>query len=308
MKDGTLDMPIDWIPGMPNLKLKDMPSFIRTTDPNDIMFNFMIEESEKCLKASAILINTFDTLDHEVLEAIKAMCPRIYTAGPLLMLARAHLPDTDLSSLRSSLWKDDTYCLEWLDNKEPNSIVYVNYGCTTLMSDQHLREFAWGLANSKHPFLWIVRPDIVMGNLPILPEEFYEEVKDRGLLVSWCPQDQVLCHPSVGAFLTHCGWNSMMESLCGGVPVICWPFFAEQQTNCRYACTVWEIGMEVEHDVKRQEIEAIVKEMMEGEKGKEIRKKAQEWKKEAEAATDVGGSSYNNFDKFIKKLSILVSD
>ncbi|KAK8479644.1 hypothetical protein V6N11_034247 [Hibiscus sabdariffa] len=107
-----------------------------------------------------------------------------------------------------------------------------------------------GLANSKHPFLWIVRPDVVMGESAALPEEFFEEIKDRGFITSWCLQDLVLSHRSVVAFLTHCGWNSTLESISRGVPMICWPFFAEQQPNCRFACTTWNIGMEVNPDVK----------------------------------------------------------
>jgi UDP:flavonoid glycosyltransferase YjiC (YdhE family) len=94
--------------------------------------------------------------------------------------------------------------------------------------------------------------------------------------VSWCPQEQVLAHPSIGVFLTHCGWNSTLESMCAGVPIICWSFFAEQQTNCQYAYSTWGIGMEVYHDVKRDEIEALVREMMDGYKGKAMRQKTQE--------------------------------
>ncbi|KAK7860157.1 linamarin synthase 1 [Quercus suber] len=103
------------------------------------------------------------------------------------------------------------------------------------MTDQHFNEFAWGLANSKHSFLWVVRPDVVMGDSTILPEEFFEETKDRGLLASCCPQDKVLAHPSV--FLTHCDWNSTLETVFAGVPIISWPFYAKQQRNCRYAYT-----------------------------------------------------------------------
>ncbi|MBA0685643.1 hypothetical protein Goari_013296 [Gossypium aridum] len=176
------------------------------------------------------------------------------------------------------------------------------------MSDYHLREFAWGLANSKHPFLWIVRPDVVMGESAVLPEEFFEEVKDRGFITSWCPQDRVLSHGSVGVFLTHCGWNSTLESISGGLPVICWPFFAEQQTNCRFACSRWGIGVEVNPNVYRDDVAALVKEMMEGENGKKMKKKALEWREKAHVATDVGGSSYNNFDRFIEEVrSISVS-
>ncbi|XVF61594.1 hypothetical protein PTKIN_Ptkin08bG0142600 [Pterospermum kingtungense] len=299
VSDGILDTAIDWIPGMSNMRLKDIPSFIRTIDPNDIMFDFMGSEAQNCLKSSAIIFNTFDELEHEVLEAIVAQFPHFYTIGPLTLLGK-HVPESQFRSLRSSLWKEDTSCIEWLNKEEPNSVVYVNYGSVTVMSDHHLKEFAWGLANSKHPFLWIVRPDVVMGESAILPEEFFGEIKNRGFITSWCPQDQVLSHPSVGVFLTHCGWNSTLESISGGVPVICWPFFAEQQTNCRYACTKWGIGMEVNPDVKRDDVKALVKEMMEGENGKKMRLKALDWRKKAEVATDIGGSSYDNFDRFLK--------
>ena len=296
--DGSLETPIDWIPGMRNIRLKDIPSFIQTTDPDDILLNYTKDEAENSLKASAIILNTFDALEHEVVQAIESIFPHIYTTGPLSLLGQGNT-ESPLSSFRPSLWREDTQCLQWLDKQEPNSVVYVNYGSVTLMSDQHLKEFAWGLANSKQPFLWIVRPDIVMGDSAIMSKEFLEEIKDRGLLTSWCPQDQVLSHRSVAVFLTHCGWNSTLESICEGVPVICWPFFAEQQTNCRYACTEWRIGVEVSQDVKRDEIGALVKEMLEGDKGKKMRKQALEWKRKAEAAIEVGGSSYNNFDRFI---------
>ncbi|KAF8406032.1 hypothetical protein HHK36_008112 [Tetracentron sinense] len=302
ISNGFLDTPIDWIPGMSNIRLKDLPSFARTTDPNDIMFDFMGEEAQNCLNAPAIIFNTFDDLEREVLDAIiEPKFPPIYTIGPLSMLGQ-HFPESQMKSMRSSLWKENSDCLAWLDEREPNSVVYVNFGSVTVMTDQHLKEFAWGLANSKHPFMWIIRPDVVMGDSAILPEDFIEETKDRGLLANWCAQDLVLSHPSVGLFLTHCGWNSTIESICGGVPVICWPFFAEQQTNCRYACTHWGIGMEIDNDVKREEIVVLVNEMMEGEKGKQMRTKALEWKEKAEEATKQGGPSYNNFDRLIKEV------
>ena len=173
------------------------------------------------------------------------------------------------------------------------------------MTEKYFNEFAWGLANSKHAFLWVVRPGVVMGDSTILLEEFFEETKDRGLLASWCPQDKVLAHPSIGVYLTHCGWNSTLESVSTGVDVICWPFFAEQQTNCQYACTAWEFGVEVNEDVKRDEIEALVKEMMEGDKGKAMRQKAREWKKKAMKATDIEGSSYENFERLIKEALLI---
>ncbi|KAI3775794.1 hypothetical protein L1987_45548 [Smallanthus sonchifolius] len=303
LTDGTLEKPIEWIPGMSNLRYKDIPSFIRTTDPNDIMFDFMGEEAQNNLNAAAIIFNTFDALEHKVVEAIasKFDYPNIYTIGPLPLLAKYVWDGSPVQSFNSSLWKPDSTCLRWLDQKEEGSVIYVNYGSITTMTDQHLVEFAWGLANSMQPFLWVVRPDMTMGDSTTLPEEFLEEIKDRGMLASWCDQNKVLAHPSVGAFLSHCGWNSTTESILEGVPLICWPFFSDQQTNCRFACTEWGIGMEINHDVKRNEVEVLVREMMQGEKGKEMRRKAKEWKIKAKEATEIGGSSYNNFQRFIKE-------
>ncbi|KAM7489887.1 hypothetical protein LguiB_027371 [Lonicera macranthoides] len=170
------------------------------------------------------------------------------------------------------------------------------------MTPDQLVEFSWGLANSKQTFLWIIRPDLVTGDSAILPAEFLEERKQRGLLASWCPQEQVLSHPSIGGFLTHSGWNSTMESILSGVPMICWPFFAEQQTNCWYCATQWGIGMEIDNNVKRDEVDSLVRELMVGEKGKEMKQKAIDWKKKAEEATSSGGSSYLNLEEMVSEL------
>ncbi len=293
-----MESAIDWIPGMKNIRLKDLPSFIRTTDEKDIMVNFLIRETERAPRASAVILNTFDPFEQDVLDALSSMLPRIYTIGPLVLLAD-QIKDDNLKSIGSNLWKEEPECVEWLNSKEPNSVVYVNYGSITVMTPQQLIEFAWGLANSEKPFLWIIRPDLVVGDSAVLPPEFVTKTKDRGMLASWCLQEQILKHPSIGGFLTHSGWNSTLESVCNGVPMISWPFFAEQQTNCRYCCTEWGIGMEIDNNVQRDEVEKLVRELMNGEKGKNMKKKVIEWKTKAEEATKPGGSSYQNLEKLI---------
>ncbi|MFQ6639749.1 hypothetical protein Gotur_015170 [Gossypium turneri] len=123
-----------------------------------------------------------------------------------------------------------------------------------------------------------------------------------GLVASWCPQEQVLSHPSVVGFLTHSGWNFTIESISFGVPMIWWPFFADQQTNYWFSCTRWGIAMEINSDVKRDEVARHVRELMEGEKGKAMKKKALEWKKMAEEATNTPDrSSYDNLNKIINE-------
>ncbi|XP_074275595.1 7-deoxyloganetin glucosyltransferase-like isoform X2 [Silene latifolia] len=302
LTDGFLDTPIDWIPGFKSgNKLKHLPAFLRTTDPNDVMFNYNIETASRAVDAGSIILNTFDDLEGELLEGIKTKIPNICTIGPLSLFCKQN--GCDIQKFGSSLWKEETNCLEWLDKRSPKSVVYVNYGSLTTLTSEQLEEFAWGLANSKQHFLWVIRNDAVDGDSDFLSKEFMEEIKERGLVSGWCPQEKVLKHPAIRAFLTHCGWNSTIESISEGVPMICWPFFADQQTNCFYACDDWGVGAEIgEGAVKRGRVEEVVRVVMEGEKGEEMRKKALEWKKKAEEATKLGGSSYNNFEQLVKKI------
>ncbi|KAJ1696242.1 hypothetical protein LUZ63_004754 [Rhynchospora breviuscula] len=299
--NGYLDTPIHWIPGMRDIRLKDIPSFIRTTNCDDIMLNFDGGEAQNALKAQGLILNTFESLEHEVISALRQRFRRLYTVGPLPLHVNKLQP-SNLDSLGSNLWKEDTECLEWLNTQKPCSVVYVNFGSITIMTSEQLSEFAWGLANSMYPFLWVIRPDLVSGDKVTLPEEFISQTKDRGVLASWCPQEKVLSHPSVAVFLTHSGWNSTLESICCGVPMICWPFFAEQPTNCRYVCSKWEIGLEIDANVKQDEVESIVREALEGDKGKAMRLKAVEWKEKVEEAIEHGKHSSGDLENLIQFL------
>ncbi|CAN6701727.1 unnamed protein product [Malus baccata var. baccata] len=300
LTNGYLEKVIDWIPGMKDIRLRELPTFIRTSDPNNIMFNFLMEVTDKAHEASAVVLHTFDALEPDVLEALSSMLPLVYPIGPL-QLHLNQILDHPLN-IGYSLWKEETDCLDWLNTKAPNSVVYVNFGSITVMTPEHLVEFGWGLANSKVPFFWVIRPDLVIGQSALLPQEFVDETKERSLIASWCPQEQVLNHPSVAGFLTHSGWNSTFESLTAGVPMLCWPFFGDQQMDCRYSCNEWGIGMEISNDVKRDEVERLVRELMDGEKGKKMKNKVMVWKKLAEEATGPHGSSSKNLDTLVNQV------
>ncbi|XP_020582509.1 7-deoxyloganetin glucosyltransferase-like [Phalaenopsis equestris] len=304
LSNGFLDAEVDWIDGLQKgFRLKDLPSFWRVTDREEKMFNYVLHETSRASLGSAVLLNTIEDLEVPVLAAMRKILPAVYTIGPLSALCRSTIPsDSPLTTIRLSLWKEDNKCLDWLASKEPQSVVYVNFGSITVMTNEQLIEFAWGLANSGYHFLWVIRPDLVKGDSAVLPPEFLEEVKDRGLMTSWCDQEELLCHPAVGVFLTHSGWNSTLESLSGGVPMICWPFFAEQQTNCFYSCNDWGVGMEIDNNVKKVEVEGLIREMMAGEKGKEMRAKAVKWKESAADAVSQLGSSFVNLEKVIKEV------
>ncbi|XP_020165929.1 7-deoxyloganetin glucosyltransferase [Aegilops tauschii subsp. strangulata] len=309
LTNGYLDTPVTNALGMTkHMRLRDFPSFVRTTDRDDILLNFMIHELERASRADAVIVNTFDEMEQPALDAMRAiLAPPVYTIGPLNFVVEQLVPDggdgsASLAAIRPSLWREDRSCLEWLRGREPRSVVYVNFGSITTMTSQELVEFAWGLANCGCDFLWIVRNDLVKGNAAMLPLEFLEATKGRCFLASWCEQEAVLRNEAVGAFLTHYGWNSMMEGLSAGLPMLGWPFFAEQQTNCRYACVEWGVGMEVGDDVRREVVEERIREVMGGgEVGREMRRKAMEWKEIAvRATTRPGGRSLANLELLLK--------
>jgi len=162
-----------------------MPGFIRTTDPNDLMIKFIIEAADIVLRGNAIVFNTSNELESQ---------------------------HNYLASIDSDIWKEDMTCLEWLESKKRGSVIYVNFGSFMVMTLEQLLEFALGLANSKQPFVQIISFDLVFGGSVILSSKFVNETSDRGLIASWCPQEQVLNHSSIGGFLTQCGRNSKTES------------------------------------------------------------------------------------------------
>ncbi|KAI3460043.1 hypothetical protein Pfo_016706 [Paulownia fortunei] len=274
LTNGYLDTVEDGIPGMKGVRLRDFPTFIRT--------------NHEAGKASAIVLDTFEDLEQGAIDTLSSILPPIYTVVPSHLLEK-QVDDKGLDELGSGLWKEDTECLKLHDSKEPNSVVYVNFGSITVMTPDQLNQ----------SFLWIIRPDLVSaGAMAILPPEFLESTKEIALLANWCPQEKVLSHPSVVEFLTQSGWNSTLESICSGVPVICWPFFAEQQTNC------WGVGVEIETDVKKEEVEkSLVRKVMVGDEGKEMKKRAMEWKKLAQESAK--SSSYENLGNVINQVLCL---
>ncbi|CAM0876048.1 unnamed protein product [Alopecurus aequalis] len=262
---------IDWIPGMPPISLGDISSFLCTTDPDDFELRFNESEANNCTKAGALVLNTFDDLEADVLAALRAEYPCIYTIGPLGSLLN-----------------------------EPSSVVYVNFGSHTVLTPEQLAEFAWGLADSGHTILWSIRENLVPGGgLSALPPEFVAATAGRCCLTTWCPQEQVLQHPAVGCFLTHNGWNSTCESLAAGVPMVCWPGFADQYTNCKYACEVWGVGLRLDDGVRREQVAGHVRQAMEAE---EIRRSAAGWKARAAKAAAPGGSSYQNLQSMVNAM------
>nr|URA11571.1 UDP-glucose iridoid glucosyltransferase [Bacopa monnieri] len=247
--------------------------------------------------SSALIWNTLDILDHKSLEQLQTLWKvPFFAIGPLHKMASEISP--------TSVKEEDTAdCLSWLDKQAPNSVLYISLGSLAMLETKDLIEMAWGLAKSERPFLWVVRQSLPIGS-DALPEDFFETVGKRGLVVKWAPQKKVLAHRSVGGFLTHCGWNSILESLSEGVPMICRPCFSDQFPNSRYVTYVWKVGFELEHGVEGG-IERAVRRILDSEEGKEMRQRALHMKQELENSMKCGGSSYESFNKMVEFINSL---
>ncbi|KAK9118884.1 hypothetical protein Scep_016977 [Stephania cephalantha] len=157
--------------------------------------------------------------------------------------------DDNGSSSRGHFWPEDSTCLSWLDQQPASSVIYVAFGSHTMLDNRRIEEPSLGLELLGQPFLWVVGPDITKGEAIEYPDEFIKRVASRGRIVGWAPQRDVLAHPSVSCFLSHCGWNSTIEGLSMGIPFLCWPYFADQFLNESYICDVWKVGLKLKATV-----------------------------------------------------------
>ncbi|KAL9268211.1 UDP-glucose iridoid glucosyltransferase-like protein [Drosera capensis] len=254
----------------------------------------------KAYKSStAILVNTMEFLEHQGLNKARAyFSSQILPIGPFHKLAPK-------SSSSNSLLKEDTSCISWLDKQKPKSVLYVSFGSLAKITAPEFMEVVWGLEASEQPFLWVIRPGLVIGGWDqLLPESFQETVQKRGCIVSWAPQTQVLAHQAIGGFWTHCGWNSTLESICEGVPMLCKPSFGDQFVNTKYITSVWKVGLELkDNKIERGEIERCVRRLIGENEDDEMRQRAMILKEKAELCLKEEGSS----QKYLNKLVDIIS-
>nr|CAB3478216.1 unnamed protein product [Digitaria exilis] len=259
------DSPLRLAVAPPTVKASDLPKVVLDSDEGT---KAMLRMSEKIAESNGILINTFEPLEARAVRALRdGLCipggrptPPVYCIGPLVTEGG-----------------DDKKheCLEWLDTQPDKSVTFLSFGSMGTFSKKQLQEIAVGLEKSGQRFLWVVRSprgdeQSIGDPLPepdldaLLPEGFLERTKGQGLVVkSWAPQVEVLGHRATGAFVTHCGWNSTLEGIMAGLPLLCWPLYAEQRLNKVFIVEEMKLGVALrgfdEEVVKAEEVEAKVK-------------------------------------------------
>ncbi|XP_010435193.1 PREDICTED: UDP-glycosyltransferase 75C1-like [Camelina sativa] len=284
------------LPKLPLITTGDLPSFLQPSKalPSALV---TLKEHIEALESEPnpkILVNTFSALEHDALTSVEKL--RMIPIGPLVSSSSDGKTDLFKSS-------DEDYT-KWLDSNLDKSVVYVSLGTHAEdLPEKHMEALTHGVLATNRPFLWIVREKNQEEK-----NRFLEMIRgvERGLVVDWCSQTAVLAHRSVGCFVTHCGWNSTLESLGSGVPVVAFPQFADQCTTSKLVEDAWRIGVKVkvEEDghVAGEEVRRCLERVMsEGEEAEEMRECAAKWMKLAVDAAVEGGPSDLNLKGFVEE-------
>ncbi|KAG8376588.1 hypothetical protein BUALT_Bualt09G0079200 [Buddleja alternifolia] len=291
----NMEEEINYVPGVQSINTRDIMPYLSEAEWGSIVQRALSLAFEEVKKADFILHNTVHELEYDTLLALNKYQPN-YAIGPINFSAT--------NTISKSLWLESD-CTHWLDSKSPGSVLYVSFGSLVQTSKQVIEEIAYGLLLSEVKFIWVVRAGIVSyGDTNVLPDGFEDEIKDKGLILPWCNQIAVLSNPAIGGFLTHCGWNSTIESMWCGVPMICYPITYDQPTNRKLIVDDWKIGISLcdGKSVDRTKVAEKIKSFMAGTTSKSLKHEATKVKKTLQNALEVDGSSGRSFDQFVNDL------
>ncbi|RZB71047.1 UDP-glycosyltransferase 83A1-like [Glycine soja] len=254
-----------------------------------IVLNYLMQCTQRLNMTEWWLCNTTYELEHAPLSSI----PKLVPIGPLL---RSYDDTIATAKTIGQYWEEDLSCMSWLDQQPHGSVLYVAFGSFTHFDQNQFNELALGLDLTNRPFLWVVRQD----NKRVYPNEF---LGCKGKIVSWAPQQKVLSHPAIACFVTHCGWNSTIEGVSNGLPLLCWPYFGDQICNKTYICDELKVGLGFDSDknglVSRMELERKVDQILNDEN---IKSRSLELKDKVMNNIAKAGRSLENLNRFVKWL------
>ncbi|KAH7657241.1 UDP-glucosyl transferase 73C protein [Dioscorea alata] len=265
--------------------------------------------------ADGVVMNTFDDVEPMFVEAYKKVVGKdVWTVGPLCLYGK----DDDLSARiergnKAAVDSEKLFC--WLDSMEERSVLYVSFGSLTRMNVGQILEIGSGLEASGVPLLWVIKDVEKTPEVEDWLKGFEKRMSLRSFVIKgWAPQAAILSHKAVGGFVSHCGWNSTLEAVSNGVPMITWPQFADQFLNGRLVVELLRIGIDIgvkkpalyygedEIPVRKDDVERAVRSLMgsDGEEAEERRIRAREIKEKAIKAMEEGGSSYENITRLVE--------
>ncbi|XP_020538078.2 UDP-glycosyltransferase 90A1 [Jatropha curcas] len=292
--------PFPWL----KVTKSDFEPFFYEPNPKGDFFELVTLAFGAAANSQGYIMNSFYELEPVFIDYLNSSLgqPTIWCVGPLCLAEPE--PDTRVRHQPDK----KRYWIQWLDQKlkQGRSVLYIAFGTQAKVSSAQLTEIANGLEESKVNFLWVIRET----QEAQLEDGFEERIKERGIIVKeWVDQREILKHKSVEGFLSHCGWNSVLESICAGVPILAWPMIAEQPLNARMVVEEIKVGLRVEtcdgsvrEFVTREGLVKMVKELMEGEMGKKVREKMREVAAMAKGALEnENGSSSQTLDMLIHK-------
>ncbi|KAM0952181.1 putative UDP-glucuronosyl/UDP-glucosyltransferase, UDP-glycosyltransferase family [Dioscorea sansibarensis] len=286
-----------------------MPGFMM--DKKDECYTIFHSYGYRLRAARGFIVNTFKNLEMKPLKALETgLClpdqptPDVFAVGPLLASEKEEE-------------EEKHECIKWLDEQPAKSVVFLCFGSMGCFDKKAVKEMALGLERSGQRFLWMLRTPsrenvLIPSDADLgvaLPEGFLERTREKGLVwPSWVPQLGVLAHAAVAGFVTHCGWNSVLESLWHGVPMLAWPLYAEQHMNA--VMVVREMGVALELKVDRKnggfvsskELEKGIRSLMEGEEGRKVRQRAEEMKVAGRRTVEEGGSSHASLELLVHRI------
>ncbi|XP_051196451.1 indole-3-acetate beta-glucosyltransferase-like [Lolium perenne] len=291
--------------GLPEMERWEFPTFLFGDGPYASLTMPALTQFAGRDEDDWVLFNSFEELEAEVLAGLSSHF-KARAIGPCVPLPTAESGHADRFTYGANLLdpaEEDT-CIKWLDNKPPGSVAYVSFGSLASLGAAQTEELARGLLAAGMPFLWVVRATEEVQ----LPRHLLDPATASGtaLIVRWCPQLDVLAHRAVGCFVTHCGWNSTLEALGFGVPMVALPIWTDQPINARLIEGACGAGVRARRDAVsgiflRDEIESCVHAVMDDDGiAASAREAARRWSDAARAAVVPGGSSDRNLDEFVE--------
>lgn len=282
--DEHMEETLGFITGMEKIRVRDAPEGVVFGNLDSVFGNMLHQMGLVLPRATAVFINSFEELDLILTDNLRSIFKRYFNIGPLALLSQ-----------RETQVNDPNGCLAWMEKRSPASVAYISFGTVMAPPPGELLAIAEGLESSTVPFVWSLKEKEMVD----LPKGFLDRTREQGIVVPWAPQVELLKHEATGVFVTHGGWNSVLESVSGGVPMICRPFFGDQRLNGRSVEVVWEIGMTITNGVFTKDgFEKCLDRVLVQDDGKKMKCNAKKLKEQAHEAVSEKGSSVENLKGF----------